>query len=273
MRLSGYQPQYFPRLHYFARALDSDVFEISDYLQFVRKHAYHAPDGTLKRGKSFQAHTPIKLVQGEFLLSIPTHEDLLSMNKTPIDYGQNWVYKHLKSIETGYAKSPNFKKFFPEIEKLLEKKYKGLAGLTTKSIFWGFLRLLTDDKIEVDKLSVGLVNEQLGKRSPFRLKNIFVASGSPIPAPKKGEANKWIVALCKYAGADEYYHGGTSHAAYMDIREFEKAGIKTALQDWHCPTYRQQYTKVGFLPNLSVIDLVMNEDLKGRQSVIKGESS
>jgi len=65
-RLAGYQPQYFPRLHYFARLLNADVFEVSDYVQFVKKHAYVDPNGERFRGKSFQAdiwHTRISFLK------------------------------------------------------------------------------------------------------------------------------------------------------------------------------------------------------------------
>jgi len=269
MRLSGYQPQYFPRLHYFNRALDSDVFEISDYIQYVRKHAYPTSSGKLKRGKSYQSHTPIKLAAGVFDLSIPVHDQILPINKTQISYSDNWVNKHLASIETGYRKSTNFSKIYPEIEVLLKKKYTNLASLTIYTILWGLLRLLTDENIEIEKLSVASVNMLLPKNKVFRLKKIFIASESPVPPPDKGKANDWIIALCKYANADEYFYGGTSGSAYMDLDAFKKANITTALQDWHCQVYSQQYKKVGFIPNLSIIDLVMNLPLQDRQKIIR----
>ncbi|OGH16002.1 MAG: hypothetical protein A3C30_00920 [Candidatus Levybacteria bacterium RIFCSPHIGHO2_02_FULL_40_18] len=269
MRLAGYQPQYFPRLHYFNRILNSDVFEISDYVQFVRKHAFPQPDGTMKRGKSFQAHTVIKNDQGPLFLAIPTHDELLPINKTKIDYSQNWANKHLKSIEVGYRKALNFSKLFPEIEEILNQQYLNLGDLTVATVFWGIIRLLTDEKIAMSDVSPEFIGTLLKKnKNPFLLKKIFLASESPLPPPKKGEANDWIIALCKHAGADEYYYGGTSHSAYMDIDKLEKSKIKGVVQNWQAPSYRQQYMKVGFLPNLSVIDLVMNENLATRQELM-----
>src|SRR3989344_661417 len=123
MRLSGYQPQYFPRLHYFNRALNSDVFEISNYVQFVKKHAFVLADGTSKRGESFQADCPIKIDSGILNLTIPIHNKLLPINKTEIDYSLNWPYKHLQSLKTAFNKSVNFSQFFPELEQIIEEKY------------------------------------------------------------------------------------------------------------------------------------------------------
>jgi len=271
MRLAGYQPQYFPRLHYYNRVLTSDIFEISDYVQFVAKHAFAQSDGSFKRGKSYQAHTPIKLDQGEFLLAVSVHDELLPINKTKIDYAHNWPEKHLRSLEVGYRKSPNFSVFYPEIEEILRHEHANLAELTIKTVLWGIARLVTDEKIEVNQLSVKQVNDMLKKSHPFHLKEIFLASESQIPAPSKGEANDWIIKLCKYAKADEYYYGGTSHNAYMENQKFIEAGITPVMQDWKCEDYPQQYAKIGFVPNLSVIDLIMNADLATRQSVISSK--
>lgn len=258
MRLCGYQPQYFPRLHYMNRVLNSEVFEISDYVQFVKKHAYTLPDGSTKRGKSYQAHTIIKQVQGELFLAVPTQGELLPINKTSIDYSRDWVGDHLKSIEIGYRKSPNFEFFFPELEALLTAKYDSVADLTIKTALWGVARLISYELLPFETFTVKNMNALIQKNNPYRLKNIFLASESTVATPEKGKTNEWCIALCKYADANEYIYGGASHNAYMDLEKFHNAGIKTVLQDWQMRPYPQQYMKAGFLPNLSVIDLVMN---------------
>lgn len=269
MRLAGYQPQYFPRLHYMNRILDSDIFEISDYIQFVARHDFPQKDGSVKRDKSHQVHAPIKLNEGAFYLTIPVHDKLLPINRTEIDYSKDWAEKQLKTIEIGYRRSPNFEKYYKEIEEILNHKYENLADLTIKSVLWGIVRLITGDNFDLKDLNVESVNKLLNEReNPFLLKKIFLASRSGVPAPGKGEANDWIIKLCKSVGADEYFYGGTSHSAYMDLEKYEKAGIKSVLQDWKCEEYTQQYMKTGFIPNLSVVDLIFNTDLQTRQKII-----
>jgi hypothetical protein len=220
----------------------------------------------MKRGKSYQAHTPIKLAHGEQLLTIPTRGELLKITETPVDYSQKWIREHLKSLEVAFAKSKNFKPFFPEIEGLLNSKFKFLGELTIRSVLWGFWKVLTDEP--ADNLSAEAINQRLSS-SPFRLKKIFLASASGLPAPEKGGANDWILKLCKFAGADEYFYGSTSHDSYMDLEKFKTAGVRLALQNWKGEEYRQQYPKLGFLPNLSILDLVFNEDLNRRQKILK----
>lgn len=268
MRLAGYQPQYFPRLHYFNRVLDSDIFEVSDYVQFVQRHAFPQADGSMKRDKSFQAHSPIKLSNGVYFLTIPTKDEMLPINQTKISYASNWAEKQLRSLEVAYAKAPNFSRFFPELKEIIGKEHESLGELTLLSTLWGIARVTTDEKISIEDLSVEKVNTLLRENTEIRLKRVFLASESGIPVPRKGEANEWIIKLCEYAGANEYYYGGTSHSAYMDLEKLKKAGITSIIQDWNCAPYTQQYMKIGFLPNLSIIDLVMNTDLETRQKIL-----
>src|SRR5690349_5274963 len=105
MRYTGYQPQYFPRLHYVARMMHTDVFFIRDDVQFVKNHTY--PDG--KRGKSYQAHSPIKQPTGIYYLSVPIKRNgIFSLANTAVSYDDNWTDIHLKTLRMAYARSPNF---------------------------------------------------------------------------------------------------------------------------------------------------------------------
>ncbi|MEK7165850.1 MAG: WbqC family protein, partial [Patescibacteria group bacterium] len=58
------------------------------------------------------------------------------------------------------------------------------------------------------------------------------------------------------------YCGGTAVAAYMDEELFQKNGISVTVQDWKCRDYRQNFARIPFLPNLSIIDLLMNVSYK-----------
>ncbi|MDO8658249.1 MAG: WbqC family protein [Candidatus Levybacteria bacterium] len=268
-RYTGIQPQYFPRLHYFARILNADVFLIRDDAQFVRKHKY--PDG--KTGKSYQAHTPIKQALNTHFFMVPTmHIGIFSLTKTVISYNESWTETHLKTLQTVYRKAPNFQKLYPEIEDLLNTSYKYLAELNIATILWGILHLLGEIKVTKDKLSIEFVNNKLKKQNAFRLKNIRNASQSKILVlNNKLTANEKIIALCKETGANEDYCGETGVAAYIDKKLFESNGIKITVQDWKCKEYAQLfYKQQGFIPNLSIIDLLMNVPQKEAAKIIAG---
>lgn len=269
MRYTGIQPHYFPRLHYFARILSTDTFVIRDDVQFVRKHKY--PDG--KTGKSYQAHTPIKHALGIHMLMTPIkHNGQRSIEKTEVQYAMGWIEGHLKTIENFYRKSPNFPKIFPEIRAILNKKYKTVAELNIATILWGFLKLAGLEQASGYELSIDFVLQKIKKQNMFRLQSIQKASKSKSLAKfKNANPNEKIIALIKEVGANEDYCGGTGVSAYMDKDLFKQHGIKITVQDWKCREYSQLYTKKqGFIPNLSIIDLLMNVPTDEAVRIIKG---
>lgn len=269
MRYSGIQPQYFPRLHYFARILATDYFMVRDDVQFVMKHKYPGD----RVDKSYQAHTPIKHAAGRHLMLVPTkHTGLPKIMDTKIVNDINWPENHLKTLQFSYSKSLNFKKLHKEIQALLGKKIDNLADLNLSTIYWGILRLIGQGAVDVDKLSLDLVNKKLKKQKKFRLKSIIRASQTKAYKNFNNLGpNEKILALCQEVGANEDYCGGTGVTAYVDHKIFEENGIKITVQDWKGKEYPQQFTKQhGFIPNLSIIDLLMNVTLDEAQSIIKG---
>lgn len=257
MRLSDIQPQYFPRLHYFARMLSSDIFVLRDDVQFVRNHKY--PDG--KRGVSYQAHTPIKSPEGNKLLPVSIKKNgLLSIREMHISYDQPWAKKQINIIQNSYRKSPNYNELLPDIEFIYAQEYPTVGELNLATICWGLTRLMGGEQINLDSLTLDCVNKMLKKNKFTRLNHIYL--GAELFGEKPSQqlsATGRIVELCKRLKADEYVGGGTAFQAYVDTSMFEKAGINLIIQEWDCPTYPQQYNKnTGFITNLSIIDLLMN---------------
>lgn len=259
MRFSGHQPQYFPRLHYYARMLDSDIFEFSDYLQFVPKHAFPTKDGGWKRDKSHQAHTPIKLPSGTHYLTVPTYKGLHAINQTRINYDHAWVKDHLGSISSAYGRAAEYERMFPQVQEILSRKYANLAELNIKSTVWGLIRILGNTTLTVEECTLEEANNILESESQFRLQQLVIISHTSVnPPDDEKDATSWIIEMGQYFKAGEYFHGGTSAAAYLDEKKVEKAGIDMCQQNWIPPSYTQQFMKLGFLPNLSIIDLLMN---------------
>ena len=256
MRYTGIQPQYLPRLHYFARIFNSDIFMVRDDAQFLRKHKYPGD----RVDKSYQAHTPIKQAHGIQLLSIPTvHAGFLPICQTQISYNNNWTADHLKAIQLAYSKAPNFLIYFEQIQYLLTKKYSDIAELNLATIYWGIVSVLNISKFAESILNIDNLNSILQKQKIFRLKQIKRASQSvALKKDKNLTANEKIIAACKELKVNEDYCGGTGVTAYVDKEYFQKNGIKITVQDWYCRTYPQLFPKVNFIKDLSIIDLLMN---------------
>lgn len=256
MRLSDIQPHYFPRLHYFARMLESDVFVLRDDVQFVRNHRY--PGG--RRGVSYQAHAPIKGPDGPLLLGVSVKKGSgRSINETEIAYEQGWTRKHLNLIKQHYRRAPELERLLPGIKALLEHRWATLADLDIATVCWGLGHLLGATPQVPDDLRIERVNQWLAARVvPCRLQRIELGSASA-PGSRTGDASRRIVELCRDAGADEYLAGGTAVEAYLDPRPFLDRGIEITVQRWTCPEYPQQRgTTRGHVANLSILDLLLN---------------
>lgn len=268
MRITIYQPQYFPRLHYFNRILNRDIYVILESSQYTKALTHH--DDKKRRHKSYQADTPIKLPYGPQLLTVPIkHKWFLPINQTPIDYTHKWAAKQLRTITMAYQKAPYFNKLYPQIEEIFSLKYPSLAHLNIITTLWGIANLL-NLQIPVDDLTIKRVNENLNKSRRIPLKKI--TSDKDIESKKPDEqkkGNKWIIKICQALGATEQVHGETSKAGYMDLHFLKKHGIKSVVQNWQCHQYPQQFDyRIDFLPNLSIMDLLFNVSQKSARSII-----
>lgn len=269
MRYCGIQPQYFPRLHYFARILESDIYCIRDDVQFVRKH--HYPGGRID--KSYQAHSPIKQSFGKFFLALPIkHNSVLTINKINLAYDYNWMEEHLKTIKISYKRAQNFNLLYPQIEEIFNRHFQTISDLNIATILWGILLLLNEKDFRFTDLNIARVNQKLKSQSFFRLKKIVKAADVLQSFDTSGmNANDKILTLITNLGGSEDYCGGTSMQAYIDKEYFRKAGIKLVVQDWTCRQYGQLFIKQsGFIPDLSIIDLLMNTSNGEAARIIRG---
>ena len=69
------------------------------------------------------------------------------------------------------------------------------------------------------------------------------------------DATARLVGLCQAVGADTYL-AGRDGALYMDIGQFEAAGISVEIQQYEHPVYTQEHGE--FAPLLSTLELLLN---------------
>lgn len=266
MRVTIYQPRFFPQLHYFNRICDSDVFVILDDAQYT-KSLIHEEGTVRKRYKSFQSDTPIASVLGVQMITVPIlHGEHQPINSKRIDYSQKWIEQALKRLQLSYINAPFFDAYFPQVQRLLKERYANLAELNTKTILWG-LAMLLKLSLPYEKITLDEVNASL-QASSYRLKRIIMSSHLGVKRPegaKKG--TEWTIAICKALSATEYLHGGTASNAYMDLRDYKREGIATIEQQWVCQEYPQRLQS-EFLPNLSLLDLLFSVNIETARHIV-----
>jgi hypothetical protein len=84
---------------------------------------------------------------------------------------------------------------------------------------------------------------------------IVLSSSLGVP----GAATERLIGICRKLGATRYLTGAFAAGNHLDSAIFADSGIELVIQEWTCPIYRQQFTGLGFLPDLSAVDLLLNE--------------
>jgi hypothetical protein len=212
--VSAHQPAYNPWLGYLHKIIVSDSFVVMDNVQFEK-------NSFINRNKIFN--------NSEIMLTIPVKtKDYKSKTIKDIEVSNNvWQKKHLKSIQLAYAKSINFDRIFPEVEKILSTKSEFLIDYT--NAFLDFL--ISYLKIETE-----------------------IIFGSEL----KVEAKKldYVVETTKKLNGNIFVFGSLGKE-YADVEYLKSLGITPYFQEYSHPIYKQNSKE--FQKYMGVLDLLFNE--------------
>ena len=198
-----------------------DKLSMADEFVYLDQVQYQPED--------FNNRNKIKTTQGAQWLSVPVlRKGYLEKTIADIYINKNipWTRKHWKSIELAYSKAPFFDKYAGPLKNIYSRSWDRLIDLNA----------------ELTKLLMG----ELGISMRWHR-----ASSLEI----RGNKHWLILDLCRKLGADTFIFGAQGRN-YVDVEVFNKAGISVLFQDYEHPTYTQ--INGGFLPNMSVIDLLFN---------------
>lgn len=192
----------------------------------------------IPRGKSIANRNFIKTSQGKQEVIVPVKKPSGFEGKVTYDMVEvadnKWLKKFLNTIRLNYNKAEYFDKYFPEISTIFSE-----SGFCKMNIdFITFVLSELDIKTELKFLSHQ--KEELGQK------------------------NELIVNLCKKYGANVYLSGEGARK-YNDEKYLKEHGIDLEYQDFTPPVYDQLYN--DFIPNLSVLDLLMNQGPQSKQFV------
>ena len=85
--------------------------------------------------------------------------------------------------------------------------------------------------------------------------NITTPTSKSSDLPVEGAKADLILNLCEQMRATHYLTGGLARD-YLSEEDFSQKGIDLEYQEYDHPEYSQRYP--GFVPNLSLIDLLFN---------------
>lgn len=216
------------------------------WLRYLEKMAradiFVALDDVHYTKNGFQNRNKIKHAGGWMYLTVPVraHAGQL-LSEIEIAQESDWNASHWRAIQTNYRRAPFFPDHAPALAAIYGRPWTRLNDLT-----WELLTYL---------------RSALGITTP-------IVRSSELSID--GEATHRLVAICRSVGADRYYSGSHAAEAYLDGAALDAGGIELVLQTWSCPTYEQRFPQVGFIPDLSVIDLLLNQGPRSRELILAG---
>lgn len=240
MILSAHQLHYLPWLRYLQKIARSDIFVVLDNLQFNKG--------------GFQNRTRIKTRDGSLFLTVPVfHKYQQELRQVRIDSHQEWGKKHLHALLTHYGKAPCFSRYREFFSRLYGRSWEYLNGLNREILSY----LL--DALQVKTRVVYLSELLRDERTAFKVATSDLPMEQDNLAGAGSQGTERLVTICKALGAETYLSGDYAGETYLEREKFEKEGIRLQFQNWSCPAYTQLFPEAGFLPDLSIIDLLFNE--------------
>jgi hypothetical protein len=134
------EAQYLPNISYFKMINKASKLTIEANENFQKQ--------------SFRNRTMILTANKVDILTVPVlnANSKLFIRDVQIDYSQNWINTHLRSIRSAYGNSPFFEHYYPHLEQLISKQHKFLFDLnyTLLEKLIKLLKISTDINISDD---------------------------------------------------------------------------------------------------------------------------
>ena len=210
------QPTYLPWIGYFGLMDVVDEFILLDTVQFSRR--------------SWQQRNQIKLEQKDAWLTVPVISKKLrnqKIHQVEIDPSNDFIRKHIRTIEIAYSKSRYFRDYSDILFEILQSKHEKLSDLN----------------IELIQFFKNILYIETPLKRSSELENV-------------GSKDTLLANICSQIGATEYLSPPGSKGYLAESNAFKNIGIQVKYLDFMHPVYPQQSD--NFIPNMSIIDLLFN---------------
>ena len=158
------------------------------------------------------------------------------LKETRIDNSTNWKKKHCEAIRCNYSRSIFFATYYPYFESIYQKRWEFLLDLCYETTT--YLKEVLD------------ITTPTSKSSDLSV---------------EGAKADLILNICQEMGATHYLTGSLARG-YLSEKDFSQKGIGLEYQEYDHPNYSQRYP--GFMPSLSIIDLLFNVGDKSRDVIM-----
>ena len=200
------------------------------FYKILKSDIFIILDDVQYQKNGMQNRNTIKTPNGEAYLTVPvTHKSHYLINEVTIA-NKLFFSKMLKTLKSNYSKARYFEVIFESINNLVvSKNYLNLYDFNNDLIILLLALMKIDTKI---KLS-----------SEFSLSS------------KKGDLVLDLILATKECN----YIIGSGGLNYIDLDKFSENAVNLYQYKFSNTAYKQLWPKLGFIENLSIIDLLFNE--------------
>ena len=209
------------------------------FFKVIKTDTFVVLDDVQFQKNGVQNRNKIKTLKGDQWLTVPVSATLgTPINRVTIE-GECYK-KILKTLEHNYKKAPYFNEVYAVVESAFKRNNEHLHDIN-KELFAGFLGLLD-------------VQTQIHYSSELDTKE---------------SKDDLVIEIIKKFGQSEYL-SGKGALAYMDLEKFRREGIEVHTYDFAYSPYPQLWTReTGFIPDLSMLDLMCNDLPNAREYVLR----
>lgn len=219
MNVAMMQPTFLPWQGFFELIYKSDVFIFLDDFQFSVQ-SYHQRNRLLvNKGQVDWYTVPVKKSES---FKAP-------LNRTIINEDTGWRDTMLKRIQNNYCRARYYKEIAPRVKDWLSSKPENLV---LQNIAF-----------------ISLVIELLGFKREIRFSS---------QNPSMEKRSRRVLELLQWCRADNYYCANGAFSYMHEDAVFPIDSIKVLFQDFKAIPYEQVGIKGKFIPNLSILDALMN---------------
>jgi len=177
----------------------------------------------------YQNRHLIKTPKGATWLTLPVrHQFGASIHEIAIT-DPRALRKHFDVLRQHYRRTAGFRRWSDDLQAFCAMESDSLCDIAIASTDW----MLSKLGVEIPRVRASAIPNVSGVNSSL------------------------VASICESLKATEYL-SGSGGLAYMNAEDFTRIDCRVSVQQWAPFQYEQTYPEIGFIPNLSVLDLLLN---------------
>lgn len=214
------------------------------FYKILKSDIFIIMDDVQYQKNGVQNRNMIKTPTGASYVTIPVSRNSQTLINEVEITDRIYLDKFLKTLKNNYSKAQFFDDVYSGIESLITKnKYTKLNDLNNDIILL-FLKLMKCDNVKIYY------------SSEFKLTS------------KKSDLVLDLISATK----QKDYISGEGGVSYMDLNVFYKNNINIYIYSFEYKDYKQLWPKIGFIKDLSILDLLFNNLNNAKEYILNNGS-